>query len=191
MKKFSVVFLLLVSIILCSCRGGYRIDVEGIENFDKSEGYTEINVYLLPSDDFLEEYPYTSIQYNHKEEFKSYLSIAATECSLIVINYDDRQYGKAKDFCLHNMDLINSFEYNGYVFTENVMLAIGQNRLNKDNSIVCPEWFNMFAYNDEKCCLVFIGANILDGISVHTKTDPIAWDKFLLTYFSEFYNFGK
>jgi hypothetical protein len=165
------------------------VDVCGIENFDRTEGFVEINVHLLPSEDFLNDYSYISAQYDHKKIFKNRLSISATECSLVVVNYDKEQYALAKKYCLQNMDLINSFKYNGYTFAENIRLAIGQDRLKEDNSIVCPEWFNMFAYNDEKCCLVFLGANILDGIDENTKTDPNIWGAFLDQYFSEYYAF--
>ena len=191
MRRASVVLVMLfICAILGACSGEYRVDVEGIENFNTTEGYVEINVHLLPDENFLDKYTYASAKYNHKEIFKSRLSIVATECSIIVVNYNDEYYSQAKEDCLRNIDLVNEFEYNGYVFAENIMLAIGQDRLTEENKIECPEWFNMFAYHDEKRCLVFIGANILEGIEENTKTDPVAWGEFLQEYFAEFHDFS-
>lgn len=188
MKKLIIVIVLLfICTILSSCGTGYRVDVEGVENFDIKEGYVEINVHLLPIEDFLEKYPNVSAQYNHKELFNSRMSIAATECSLIVAKYDLEQYVQAKAFCLQNFALINSFAYNDYVFAENILLPIGQGRVENNKVLHSQEWFNMFAYNDEDCCLLFVGANILDGIEENTKTDPVAWGEFWQEYFAEFY----
>ena len=194
MKKLMVLVLLLfICTILYACGTGYRVDVEGVHNFDKEEGYVEINVHLLPSDHFLEHYPYTSAQYNHKEIFRNRLSIVATECSIVIVNYNAEQYALAKEFCLQNMELVNSFEYNGYMFAENVMLAKARGELRDDNTISIPHIFNMFAYHDEKQCLIFVGACILDSkkmighIEENTKKDPDAWGEFWQEHFAEFY----
>ena len=188
MKKLSIVIVLLfICTILCSCGTQDIVYVEGIENYKIMEGDYEINVHLLPSEDFLDKYAYTSAQYNHKEIYRSRMSIFGKECSLIVANYDAEQYALAKEHCLQNFRLINSFEYNGYVFAENILLPIGQGRVENDKVLHSQEWFNMFAYNDEDCCLVFVGAYMLYDIAENTKTDPAIWGEFWQEYFAEFY----
>lgn len=190
MRKLGFVFaILFVCTTVCGCNSKNCVDVEGIANFKLTEGYYELNAHILPSEDFLSRFPYSSAQYNHRQLFKNIFSVAATECSLIVMHYDAVQYNEAKSYCLLNMDLLNSFEYNDYTFAENIRLAIGQDRIEDNKVTYSQEWFNMFAFNDNQCCLVFIGAYIPDGIDNNTKTDANAWGEFLQHYFSDFYNF--
>lgn len=190
MRRLSIVLMVIfLCSLVCGCDSRNQLYVDGIENFKLTEGSYEINVHILPSEDFIVKFPYSTAKYNYKQLYKHHFSISATECSLIVIHYEATQYSIAKSYCLENMDLINNFEYNEYVFAENIRLAIEHGRVDNGKVTHSQEWFNMFGYSDTKCCLVFVGSHILDGIDDNTKTDATAWGEFLQTYFSEFYTF--
>lgn len=190
MRNLSIALILLfLCSAVCGCDSKNRVYVEGIENFKPTEGYYEINAHILPSEGFVDMYPYSTAQYNHKQLFNSIFSITETECSLIVIHYDATQYINAKTYCLQNMDLINTFQYNDYMFSENIRLAIAQDRVDDGKVMYSPEWFNMFAYSDTKRCLIFMGAYIHEGIDENAKTDSGAWAQFVQLYFSDFYSF--
>ena len=149
----------------------------------------ELNLFLLPSDDFLECYETIDVKYNFRKHYKSKLDIAPTETSLIVAVYDNEIYAKAKEYCLNEMLLSSDIiiNYNGYVFVDNNELAIEPDD-NKNSRF--PRWTNMFAYNDDKCELVFMG--FYDGsYSVNDADVVIAkWGDFLDKHFSEYYDFG-
>ena len=194
MKKVLIlVMFLVICSSLCACKP-YRRDVEGIENFTEMEGSIGVNSRILPSDEFLEQFPYTSAQYNYKAISQSRLSLFSADYALIVIRYDSEQYAKAKAFCLERFELVNTFEYNGYVFAENVTLAKGRDELNEDHTIAHPYLFNMFAYDDEMFCLIFVGAyhydyiKKIEYIDENIKKDPEAWGEFWQEHFAEFYS---
>ena len=194
MKKVLIlVMFLAICSSLCACKP-YRRDVEGIENFSTIEGSVGINRHILPSDDFLEQFPYTSAQYNYQEIYRRRLAVICSTYSLVVVHYDADHYGNAKAFCLDTIDLVNTFEYNEYIFAENVAMAKARGELNEDNTILFPYRFHMFAYNDEKRCLVFVGVDNYDSkkmighIEENTKKDPDAWGEFWQEYFAEFYS---
>ncbi len=122
MKKHIILFVILLvvfSIILTGCLGTNAYE-EGLENFYKEISSISLNDDLLPSDTFLEDYPYQNGEYYWHLDEKDLL--AGPEVSLIVLTYDQETYQAAKEYCKTNMILSpeNSKTYSGYEFIENI-----------------------------------------------------------------------
>ncbi len=196
MKKF--VFLIL-SLILCltSCSNissnedkiyNHVIRVDGIENFKSPEGYYELNASILPSQDFLSQFKYINADYHFREHYESKWDFCGYEKSIIIIEYDASIYKKAKQFCLENMLLSVNYSlfYNGFVFIENLSLPIEANL-----SYGFPQYYNMFAYNDNLKCLVFMGYYNPDYTNKDAMSIIKNWAEFLEMYFGDVYNFDN
>ena len=201
MKKISLVitlFLLLSS--LCSCTNknvddeiiyDRIIKVDGINNFKNNEGNYELNVYLLPTDDFVNRFDYTDIDYHYREHYESNIDFVGYEKSIVVIKYEENVYEQAKEFCLQEMTLSENYilEHNGYVFKENVELAIEQDRYREDFVYSFPKRFNMFAYSDSLNCIIFLGFYCPDYTNEDAMLTIKKWDQFLYRYYSDVYCF--
>lgn len=193
-KKLNVIFLCCLMVLtLCSCGDRFngekyseKFNVDGVENFEVNEGDFELNHYILPSMDFLENFSCLDVDYHYRRKFKTWLSIVGTECSLIAIQYEQNNYESAKEYCLQNMQLLesNCVEYNGYTFIENTELATKQNRTS------FPKWFNMFAYNDKLNCLVFMGFYGEDYWVDDAQEVKDNWGTFLEKHFSDVYDWN-
>lgn len=193
-KKTSMllIILLILSLILSGCK--YEVYKEGIENFDVNDSNISLNSCILPSDDFIENFDYTNGEYYYNDVNEHWLYVANCEQSIVILNYKTDVYEQAKAYCLDTMELseTNQFDYNGYTFTENIGLAKAWDDLEDGVNTRYPHHFNMFAYNDEEQCLVFMGFysspdNKDDNIYL-AQTD---WEEFLRTYFYEYYDFGN
>ena len=201
MKKISLVitlFLLLSS--LCSCTNknvddeiiyDRIIKVDGINDFKNNEGNYELNVYLLPTDDFVNRFDYTDIDYHYREHYESNIDFVGYEKSIVVIKYEENVYEQAKEFCLQEMTLSENYilEHNGYVFKENVELAIEQDRYREDFVYSFPKRFNMFAYSDSLNCIIFLGFYCPDYTNEDAMLTIKNWDQFLYRYYSDVYCF--
>lgn len=155
MKKCVICLLCLSIALFCVGCGAYKIEIDGYEKFDINHSDFELNHYLLPDLEFPDKFPYIDIEYHYNEDYKTIEDF--TEKSLIVIRYNEKNYEQAKAYCLQNMNLSEAepIEYSGYVFIENIELAIKQDRYDTREDF--PRWFNMLAFNDDENCLVFIG----------------------------------
>ena len=168
----------------------YKTD--GIQNFNKYDGPSEINVDILPSDDFIEKFEYIDAQYFYRECYDGWWDALADEKSVVVFRYDENNYNAAKEFCLNEMNLSDTYtlEYNGYVFKENIATAIRYSVYSVDDVHSFPRRFNMFAYNDELNTLVFFGC-FFSGYSDDDAMLIISqWGEFLDANFSDLYSFN-
>ena len=183
MKKYIAFLLCISTVLLCSCSSEYSVD--GYENFQVSHSHYELNNCLLPTEDFAEMFQYNNIEYYYREKYKSMLEFV--EKSLLVIKYEKSIYELAKEYCLQNMQLADShyIEYNGYVFIENIKLAIAQDRYGTLNDF--PALFNMFSYNDNLNCLVFMGIYCPNYTSDDAQNVRANWGDFLEKHFSDIY----
>ena len=193
-KSFFVIFLFALCLTSCSNNlnsqekaYSHIVRVDGIENFKSPEGYYELNAYILPSIDFIDMFEYVKADYHFREHYETKWDFVGYEKSIVIIEYDDIIYEKAKEFCLENMVLNETYTlvYNGFIFLENIKLSIEQNRENS----TFPMDFNMFAYNDELKTLVFIG--YYNPGYADEDVMPIIknWGGFLADYFSDVYVF--
>ena len=76
---------------------------------------------------------------------------------------------------------------NGFVFLENLETAIAQKR----EECAFPIDFNMFVYNDNLKCLVFMGYYNPDYTNKDAMSIINNWEDFLETYFSDVYDFTE
>ena len=190
MKRFYVIVLICVLLFACSsCNEKYGLD--GIENFQENHSDYELNVFLLPTKDFIREFEYVDIDYHYRAEYETYFSIGGTERTLVVVEYRQEVYEKAKAYCLQNLQLseTNIIEYCDYTFIENIALPINQDRYGQINSF--PKWFNMFAYNDELKTLIFIGFYSPDYTSADAQNVRDNWGAFIEKHFSDIYSFSS
>lgn len=190
MRKLKFTIILLIATLLCSCNADVSID--GINSFQTNQSHYELNVCLLPSDDFLSRFKCIDIDYSYREQYNSPLSLFATERSMIIGTYEMSVYEQAKAYCLEKMELSSSnvISYNGYTFLENIELAVDQGRYGDDRVNVFPQWFNMFAYNDDLKCLVFMGFYSPDLTSRDAIKVVDNWGEFLKEHYSDVYDFG-
>ena len=197
--KLLVIILLLVG-VFSSCAStnsnsikNYNriISVDGVENFDVSDGNYILNYHILPTNDFIDRFKYVDIEYHYREHYESLLDFVGYEKSIIVINYDEKVYESAKDFCLREMELSETYAlmYNDFVFIENIELAVGQDSYRDDFVYSFPQKFNMFAYNDELQCLIFLGYYCPDFTNEDAMLTIKNWGEFLENYYSDVYSF--
>lgn len=183
MKKSICLLLCIAMLLLCSCSREYS--VEGYKNFSIHHSDYELNHYILPSDDFVETFQHTKIDYYYREEYSSIVDFASR--TFVVINYEKDVYEQAKEYCLENMQLSESvyIEYNGYTFIENIELAVKQERYGE---ISFPRWFNMFVYNDDLNTLIFIGFYGTEYSNEDAQDIQNNWGAFLEKHFSDLYD---
>ena len=186
-----LIVILVLSLILSGCK--YEVYIEGIENFSVNDSTVSTNSCILPSDDFIEKFDYTNGEYFYSDVNEHWLLPAYSEQSIVILNYEKDVYEQAKEYCLDTMELSekNQFDYNGYVFIENIGLAKAWDRLEDGLNTRYPNHFNMFAHNDDTNCLVFMGfyssPDKKDG-NIHLAESD--WGAFLETYFYQYYDFG-
>lgn len=166
----------------CSTSSGY---IHGIESFaiDYPSDY-ELNVYIIPSEDFLKEFEYLNADYSFSFCYEGIINWHDTEASAILIKYTPSIYERAKDFCFRNMMLSNTpiVEYEGFVFYDNIELAVAQERYHTVH--VFPKYFNSFAYNDNTNELLFLGYYNSDLTSEDSKNVLSNWNDFIENNFS-------
>ena len=187
MKGKMFVFLCGIALLFCSCSSEYSVD--GYENFQVNHSHYELNNYILPTTDFVDIFQNIDVEYFYREEYKS--ANQFVERSFLVINYEKAIYEQAKEYCLQNMQLSGSgyMEYNGYRFVENIKLAKMQNRYETPGSF--PHWFNMFAYNDNANCLIFMGFYSPDYSSDDAQNVCDNWGEFIEKHFSDIYDWRQ
>lgn len=187
-KKLLYLTIIIAScfcVTACGC-SPYEIYVEGIDNFSIADSSTSLNQRILPSEEFLETYEYISAEYFYRDTYKTPLSVESIEQSIVIVTYDSNNYELAKSFCFDSMELsdTNQCTYNNYVFVENVALFKARNEATD-----YPYWFNMFVYNDNEKCLLFMGysASVIYHEQAGLATEN--WGEFLDKYYGDFYNF--
>ena len=184
MKKIMVVVLIISLLSLCACPVGWEVYMEGMEDFHIANSEYGLTAFLLPYEDFHHSYPYTEGNYFYYTQHPAYgLYI---ESVLMYLRYEPETYTLAKAEAMDTLPLAEEikFSYNGYSFTENLSMQ-------EVPHYHFPECWNMFAYNDEKCELVFMGFYI--GVNLTEKDKELLTftdvGAFLAEYFS-FYDFS-
>jgi len=191
MRRVLAVFISLVLIVLLSgCRifEDDIITINGIENFDFKESDVELNLYILPSEDFIERFEVVDVDYHAVKHYDNQFGMICDEFYVVCATYDEATYNEAKEYCLSEMTLSSEIiiEHNDYVFVENIKLAIEQN----GNKSEFPKRMNMLVYNDIKCELVFMGFYGTDYYYDDVDEVVANWGGFLNEHFSELYDFG-
>lgn len=183
MKKALCILLCLAFLFLfCSCHQTIKFD--GLDEFSPADSEYSLCQRLLPSESFIDDFDYIDGDYEYRDYYEYYMPFYAREHALMYLIYDESNYLLAKEYMLENIALssINVFSYNGYQFYEN---------LNSPANVDFPYWFNMIAYNDEKCTLMFLGLRVDNPKEADTEVlESGDMALILRTYFS-CYNFDS
>lgn len=181
MKKIlslMVVFVLMLS--LCAC---FDLEINGLSEFNPYICDFELTLGLFPLDNYISRFEYIEGDFHFFETdiLQGYVETIA------YFKYSPDIYEEAKSFCMDSFPFCENhqYEYNGFVFLEHTLYSSGTSR----QGLCCyPEWFNIFAYNDDTCTLVFLGYHNDDKYSdrVYAETD---FPKFLEITYSEYFDF--
>ncbi len=189
-RVLAIIFSLVLIVLLSGCRifEDDIVTINGVENFDVNESDVELNLCILPSEDFIERFEAVDVDYHAMKHYNNQFGILCDEFYVVCATYDEAIYNEAKEYCLSEMMLSSDIiiEHNDYVFVENYELAIKQD----DMVSRFPRWTNMFVYNDSKCELVFMGFYVGNYSVDDADTVRANWGEFLNEHFSELYDFG-
>ena len=183
---FIVVLTLIIFVIATCCLWPQEVYKEGMDGFHVANSSYDLAMCLLPSDNFHKTYPY--IDANYYFSYKRANFRYTVESLLMYLRYDSETYKLAKENAVSTISLSeeNRFLYNGYQLIENqTMQEAGSPFFH------FPDCWNMIAYNDDKCELVFMGFYIGPEFSEKDK-ELLAFSDigaFLAEYFS-FYDFS-
>ena len=164
-----------------------ELDWDGLETFSPQTCSVGYCYHLFPADErnkqegesFLNTFAYTEGNFAAlTEELPLWEPTLCRE--IAYLTYSPGVYEEAKQYALDNFVLSeeNRFSYNGYVFIENITYASTRHnaeveRLNyldeNGENKKFPQKFNMFAYNDEKKTLVFLGFYYSDEVAPLTN----------------------
>ena len=130
--------------------------VSGIENFHPADCSLSLTANLFPDDNFLQEYSYIEGDYSYRYDGGILQSRAK---AFALVRYAPDVYLKAKEFCLQQFSLCENhgFEIGAYTFFEHLCHTQPNSQGMQEAACKYPELFNMFAFNDSDCTLVFLG----------------------------------
>lgn len=189
MKQMLKVAILIIMLTVCMS-GCKPVEIHNIDEFSIYTSTVSLTAHLLPDEAFLDTYKYVDGNYHYYDNCKFVNSL---ELVLMELSYDAEIYEKAKNYCLELMYLSkeNVKEYKDYVFMENLSYPEDYECLENGENKNFPHMFTMFAYNDTKHKLMFIGFNC--SVELHEEVDDVAtdWGEFLDKYYSEYYDFDK
>lgn len=155
MKKRMCAILILI-LFLLSFTGCSKLEVTGLENYRKETCSVSLTDHLFPSDDFLSRFEYNSGDYRYYDTGDVAWGYVTTLAYLV---YSPEVYEEAKAYCLEEFELCEDHQYiyDQFVFQEH--LCHTDKNSSGQIAVACcfPKVFNMFAYNDERCTLVFLG----------------------------------
>ena len=187
LKKLNVLIIIALGLTLLSACSA--VEISGIENFQKETCSVELTAELYPTDDFLSrfQYEYGSYQYLDKDDWK-WGDVRVVSH----LQYTSENYDNAKEYCLANFAFCEDhfYEYNGYRFAEILCHTI---RDEHDGLIIgCnyPKHFNMFAYNDQQCILVFLGYYNGDPNLEEKQLALNNFESFLESVYSNYFDFS-
>ena len=135
----------------------YAIEEVGKEEFGHDGGRVELGHYLLPDDEFTSRFSSISEIYHFMDWFEHHWSTLSRETWIVVLQYEPSVYEEAKAYCLDTMSLqdIDVPDYGNYRFLQNrKLIDADPNRI-----MNFPDYFNMFAFNDQDQKLAFMGYN--------------------------------
>lgn len=144
MKKLILLVVLCSLLVACA-----PIEKYGLSEYSPSTSSVEITRQLFPEESFLTTFAYESGDYLYysAEDF-----LWGYETVMAYITYEDSMYEQAKAFCLERYKFCDNHQYEccNRVFSHIV-------KHEERSNCSYPEIFNMFAFDDQKHSLYFIG----------------------------------
>ena len=182
-----IISIILLTICMSACK---PVEIHNIDEFSIYTSTVSLTQYLLPDEGFIDMFKYIDGNYHYYDNCKL---DNAVERVLMELSYDAETYSKAKNYCLESMYLSdeNVKEYKDYVFMENLSYPEDYECLENGENKNFPHMFTMFAYNDSKQTLIFIGFYCGTGLHNEVDRDATDWGAFLDKYYSEYYDFDK
>lgn len=189
MKQKLTIFLTIV-LALCCLTSCTPIRVSGLSNWEEATSSVSLTKYLFPSQDFLIQFTYDKGVY---EYFDSCNHLKPLETVFAVTEYEEEIYLKAKRYCLGEMYLSQShvFEYNGYVFIENLKLPEAYGNLENGENNRFPHFSIFFGYNDSLNELFFFGLYGGEDLYKDKELSDSDVGEFLEIFYSEYYDFDR
>lgn len=152
-KRLFALILVAVLLFLCACT---PIEEHGLNNYQAQTCSVGLTMNLFPAEDFLSSFEYTSGDYHYLDTDDWKWGYAT---AFAYLQYAPDIYQQAKTFCLENLTLCENHQYkhSGYIFSEQLCYDIKTAEGDYIPGCQYPEQFNMFAYNDKACTLIFLG----------------------------------
>ncbi len=188
-RKKRVLTFLLIAVLMLACLIALlysplmNYSISGLENFNPNDCSLSLCQHLFPSDDFPKEYEYFWGDYQY-HYFANWPDVSAEAFS--VLEYSPENYAEAKEYCVRQFESCDEHQFTvgEYTFIEHLCHSY-------DNGPECryPGIFNMYAFNDEKCRLVFLGYCNFDSDSPELQLGERDFASFIESAFSEYYDF--
>lgn len=181
-KRIHFITILLVLLLLIGCSS---IDREGIESFNSADCEVQLLKYLFPDDGFPDLYHYKECEYQYHDPNNLQDPVIA----FAYFVYAPEDYNNAKTYCIENWEFceLHHYEHNDFTIFEHLSHHIR----NEDNEIVTgcdyPNHFNMFAYNDSDCTLLFLGYYSSEADSSANQLAQTDFGAFYEEVFSQYY----
>lgn len=149
------VIILGVTLLAC-CSPTMEQRLEGIEQYSPANSSLGLSANLFPDEHFPEMFEYTAGDYQFYFNGRLHNGFST---AISALQYAPEQYTQAKEYCLKQFTLTDEHQYQigDYTFIEH--LCYNSQTENGDYVPACqfPKLFNMFAYSDANCTLLFLG----------------------------------
>lgn len=184
----KVLILFLITATLCSCS---KLEISGIENYSPNTCNVGLTYCLFPDEAFLQMYEYDKSLYRYEDDIDL---VRGSRCTAFAaLSYPPEIYQEAKQFCLSEFELseVHQYVYEGFQFAEHYCHKIRDDTGKLVIGCDFPRHFNMFAYNDETCELLFLGYYNGDSDSTERQLAETDFAAFLEEVYSDTYSFDK
>lgn len=176
-------------ILLMSVLPVFRNQVSGIENYHPADSTLSLSRYLYPSEDFLSRFEYETGDYQY---YYNGVMVDGYAVAFSVLSYSPDQYEAAKEFCFQMFTDTDEHQYQvgDYHFIEHLCYDVENDSGEFVHACLYPKMFNMFAYNDSLCALIFTGYYVSNTDS-ETQLALTDFEAFYNEHFAKYYVLEK
>ena len=184
-KLFAAVLGIVLTVLFLLANLYFLTDkrVSGLENFSPADCSLSLTANLFPSDRFLRDYPYIAGDYFYSYDGGFLQNRAA---AFAWVRYSPDLYLQAKEYCSQQFMIDDShcFAVDAYHFTEHLCYTCANAQGVQEVECRFPEHFNMFAFDDSECLLMFLGYYCSDKNDETTKLAETDFEAFLRDIYS-------
>lgn len=175
-----ILAVLLVAVYLCvfPCSSGM---VSGLENFNTETCSVGLTGNLFPDNNFLNSYQYIDGDYEY--QYEDCWDGSGYSAVFACMHYSESEYEAAKKYCLDRFQICedHQYVYGGFEWAEHLHYTVKNAEGERSIGCVFPRRFNLFAYNDQNCTLLFLG--YYNANSTETSTFENDFDYFIESVF--------